>query len=335
MTQKILDIEELTTSFKIGNEYYAAVDDVHLTVNKNEVLAIVGESGSGKSALALSIVGLHQKENTQVTGMINFKGTSILPYNIKVLNRIRGQEIGFVFQEPLTALNPIMRIGDQIEETLKLHTKLSKEKRQERVHRLLKEVGIHDPDRVYKQFPHQLSGGMRQRVVISMAIACEPSLLIADEPTTALDVTVQAQILDLLSELQKKTGMSMILITHDFSVVAQIADRVGVMYAGEIVELGSVEAVLNNPLHPYTRSLLRAVRSMKHSEDTLYAIQGSVKPLHLMERKGCRFSYRLLQQDTVWHQNKPVLTQVNHEHWVRCICYKTFSFTEGDNHGAP
>lgn len=258
MSRKLLEIENLTTSFQIGDAYYAAVDDVSLTVNRNEVLGIVGESGSGKSALAFSIMRLHNR--AKIEGKIQLEGIDLAKASTSDLNKLRGDKLSMIFQDPLTALNPLMEIGAQIDETLILHRpKMSKQERYDRVIELLDLVGITGPEYVYQQYPHELSGGMRQRVIIAIAIANKPQLLIADEPTTALDVTIQAQILDLIRELRDEMDAGIILITHDLGVVAEMADRVAVMYAGQIVEIAGVHTLFENPLHPYTRSLLNSV----------------------------------------------------------------------------
>src|SRR5699024_1092379 len=255
---KLLDVRNLKTSFRIKDDYYPAVDDVSLQVNKNEVLAIVGESGSGKSAFAFSIMGLHNR--AKIEGKILYKGEDLVKASAKRLNELRGNEIGMVFQDSLSALNPLMTIGDQLDESLLLHQKkLSKKARKKEVIELLKKVEIARPENTYNQYPHELSGGMRQRVVIAMAVANNPELLIADEPTTALDVTIQSQIFDLLKKLKEDTHAGIILITYDLGVVAEMADRVAVMYAGEIVEIADVYSLFENPLHPYTRSLLNSV----------------------------------------------------------------------------
>lgn len=328
MSQALLKIENLTMSFNIEGTYYPAVDNVSLHVNRNEVLAIVGESGCGKSALALSVAKLHNELNTRIEGQLLFRDINILDISSNEMNKIRGKEIGFIFQEPLTALNPLMTIGEQIEESLLYHTSFSKSERKGKAVQLLKEVGITKPELTYNQYPHELSGGMRQRVMISIAISCEPSLVIADEPTTALDVTIQAQILDLLVSLQKKTGMSIILISHDFSIVAQIADRVAVMYAGEIVEIAPVHEIFNNPLHPYTRSLMRSIKSMEDSNKRLYVIDGMVSSLDKMERAGCRFRNRIPWIDEEKHEKQPKLNLVSRQHWVCCSCYQHFHFLD-------
>lgn len=322
----ILNINHLRTSFRIKDSYFDAVDDVSLTLKENEVLAIVGESGCGKSTLATSIIGLHPPGNTKVTGEILYQGRNLVDFKEDELNEIRGNDIGFIFQDPLSALNPLMKIGEQIEETLIYHTKFDEKKRKERVLELLNQVGIMKPERVAKQFPHQLSGGMRQRVMIAIAISCKPKIIIADEPTTALDVTIQAQILDLLKDLQEETGAGIILITHDLGVVAEIADRVAVMYAGEIIEVASVEQLFRNPKHPYTRSLLNSIPQIDSESDRLEVIHGMVPSLTKLPRKGCRFSARIPWISTYLHEENPQLHEISPSHYVRCTCYRHFHF---------
>ncbi len=319
----------MTTSFRIKDTYHAAVDDVSLSLQKNEVLAIVGESGCGKSTLATTIVGLHNEVNTKVTGDIFYNNQNLAKLNDQQFNNLRGNDIGFIFQDPLSALNPLMRISEQIEEGLIYHTKLSKQQRSERVLELLNQVGIANPERVARQFPHQLSGGMRQRVMIAIALSCKPAILIADEPTTALDVTIQAQILDLLKALQTETETGIILITHDLGVVAEMADRVVVMYAGEVVEEAPVKELFNNPRHPYTRSLLNSIPQTHSENERLEVIQGMVPSLINLPREGCRFSGRIPWIDTSSHEAKPQLHEIAPGHFVRCTCWKHFHF-EGE-----
>jgi peptide/nickel transport system ATP-binding protein len=325
----LLTITNLTTSFRIKDTYHAAVDDVSLSLQKNEVLAIVGESGCGKSTLATTIVGLHNEVNTKVTGDIFYNNQNLAKLNDQQFNNLRGNDIGFIFQDPLSALNPLMRISEQIEEGLIYHTKLSKQQRSERVLELLNQVGIANPERVARQFPHQLSGGMRQRVMIAIALSCKPAILIADEPTTALDVTIQAQILDLLKALQTETETGIILITHDLGVVAEMADRVVVMYAGEVVEEAPVQELFNNPRHPYTRSLLNSIPQTHSENERLEVIQGMVPSLINLPREGCRFSGRIPWIDTSSHEAKPQLHEIAPGHFVRCTCWKHFHF-EGE-----
>jgi peptide/nickel transport system ATP-binding protein len=332
MTKKeLLRINHLVTSFRIDGKYYAAVDDVSLSVNENEVFAIVGESGCGKSALALSIMNLHNPAYTKITGNILFQGKDLLSLSRNDLDQIRGRDIAMIFQDPLTALNPLMKIGAQIEETLSYHTSLSKADKKKRALELLKDVGIQSPKLTYEQFPHELSGGMRQRAMIAIALACKPALVIADEPTTALDVTIQAQILDLLKTLQKEMKSGIILITHDLGVVAEMSDRVAVMYAGQIVELADTYELFSNPLHPYTRSLFASVPSASSCDDQkgrLHVIQGMVPSLVNMKREGCRFSPRIPWIPHSRHEAHPVYHEIKPGHLVLCSCYQGFQFKE-------
>lgn len=325
----LLTIKDLHIGFRIKDHYYNAVDGVSLTLRKNEIVAIVGESGCGKSTLATSIIGLHDERNTRVQGEIVYKGTDITSLSEEQLNEIRGNEISMIFQDPLSALNPLMRIGEQVEESLMSHTKLSSEERKKRVFQLLDQVGIQQPKIVAKQFPHQLSGGMRQRIMIAIAIACEPKIIIADEPTTALDVTIQARILDLLKEIQQKSGAGIIFITHDLGVVAEIADRIAVMYAGEIIEEASVEQLYKNPKHPYTRSLFHSIPQLERTDrpaQRLNVIEGIVPSLVHLPRTGCRFSSRISWIPNDAHEENPTFHEVSPGHFVRCTCWKRFYF---------
>ncbi len=320
-----MEIKNLTTSFRIGDDYYAAVDDVTLTLNKNEVLGIVGESGSGKSALAFSIMRLHNR--AKIEGSVLLNNQDIVNMPTTNLNKLRGDDMAMIFQDPLTALNPLMEIGEQIGETLLLHNpRMTQKQRKLRVIELLNLVGIPRPEYVFEQFPHELSGGMRQRVVIAIAIANDPELLIADEPTTALDVTIQAQILDLIRKLKNEMNAGIILITHDLGVVAEMADRVAVMYAGQIVEIAEVHTLFENPLHPYTKSLLNSVPT--EGQDKLHVIQGIVPSLKNLPRKGCRFAARIPWIDASAHEENPVLHEVELGHFVRCTCHAHFYFSD-------
>lgn len=330
--KELLRINNLITSFRINGRYYAAVDGVSITVNENEVFAIVGESGCGKSALALSVLNLHNKAYTKVEGNIYFNNKDLLSLSVNELNEIRGRDIGMIFQDPLTALNPLMKIGDQIAESLSFHTTMSKKEKENRCLELLKEVGIGSPELIYNQFPHELSGGMRQRAMIAIALSCKPSLVIADEPTTALDVTIQAQILDLLKKLQKEMKSGIILITHDLGVVAEMADKVAVMYAGQIVETADVNEIFSNPLHPYTRSLLASVPSISSDDgekERLHVIEGMVPSLLQLGRNGCRFSPRIPWISDFVHEESPIYHEVRPGHLVLCSCYKDFHIREG------
>ena len=324
--EKILEIKDLHTGFRFKDKYFDAVDGVSLTLNRNELLAIVGESGCGKSTIANSIVGLHNSSFTKVSGEIIYKGENIINYSEEKFNKIRGKEIGFIFQDPLASLNPLHKIGKQIEESLIYHTDLNKQQRRERMLDLLNQVGIIKPEKTAQQFPHELSGGMRQRVLIAIALSCKPNIIIADEPTTALDVTIQAQILDLLSELQKEINAGIILITHDLGVVAQNADRVAVMYAGQIVELADAKELFNNPLHPYTKSLLHSIPNTELVGQELHVIKGMVPSLKNLPRKGCRFKERIPWISDAEHEEESNLHEVSKGHFVRCTCWKNFYF---------
>jgi peptide/nickel transport system ATP-binding protein len=325
----LLEIENLRTSFWIKDNYYAAVDGVSLTVHENEIIAIVGESGCGKSALALSIIGLHNLKTTKVEGSVNFKGQNLLKLSPTKLNKIRGKDIGMVFQDPMTALNPLTTIGRQIEEPMDYHMKVSAKDKKRRTLELIRRVGIKNEQRIYGQYPHELSGGMRQRVVIAIALACDPILLIADEPTTALDVTIQAQIMDLLKELQTEMKTGIILITHDLGVVAEMADRVAVMYAGEVVEIADVKDLFTNPLHPYTRSLLNSMPLNRKAKTKLHVIEGIVPPIQKLDRTGCRFAPRVAWIPEEHHEANPQLHEAKPGHFVRCTCYENFHFPKG------
>ena len=328
MADTVLTIKDLRTSFKIAGKYHAAVDGVNLEIKKNEVFALVGESGSGKSAMALSITRLHDLNFTRIEGSVEFGGQDLVKMSERQLNKVRGRHIGMIFQDPLTALNPLMRVGAQIEESLSYHTNLDKPQRKERAIELLKNVGMVNPALTYANLPHELSGGMRQRAMIALAIACSPDLVIADEPTTALDVTIQAQILDLLRSLQTESQTSILLITHDLGVVCEMADRVAVMYAGQIVELGGVNDIFKNPQHPYTRSLLASIPQAGEEMKRLHAIKGVVPELQLLPRTGCRFSHRTPWVPDHIHQDEPTYHEVGPNHHVLCTCYEKFEFED-------
>ncbi|RTQ90049.1 ABC transporter ATP-binding protein [Lysinibacillus telephonicus] len=327
-TDVLLRIKDLHIGFRINESFYNAVDGVSLTLRKNEILAIVGESGCGKSTLATSIIGLFDRSNTRIQGEILFKNKNLATLTEDQLNDIRGLDISMIFQDPLSALNPLMRIGEQIEEGLIYHTKFSSHDRKRKVLELLKQVGIQNPNRVSRQFPHQLSGGMRQRVMIAIAISCKPKIIIADEPTTALDVTIQAQILDLLVEMQQETGAGIILITHDLGIVAEVANRVAVMYAGEIIEEAPVKELFLYPKHPYTRSLLHSIPQMNSYTNRLNAIEGMVPSLKYLPRLGCRFSSRIPWIRKEAHEKRPALHEISPGHFVRCTCWKEFHFNK-------
>ena len=290
-TAPLLEVNHLTTSFFTDKGEVRAVEDVSFTLQRGQTLALVGESGCGKSVTALSIMQLVDPPGQVIDGKILFKGQNILKLPNKEMRKIRGKAIGMVFQEPMTSLNPVFTIGDQIGEALQIHTTLSENEIRKEVVGLLEKVRISSPERRINQYPHELSGGMKQRVMIAMALACSPDLLIADEPTTALDVTIQAQILDLLKELQAELGMAILLITHNLGVVAQFAQDVIVMYASKIAEQGSVQQLFKNPSHPYTRALLNSLPRPGERDKRLESIKGTV-PSPLQYPKGCHFSTR-------------------------------------------
>lgn len=274
-------------------------------------------------------MGLHNPLNTKIEGSIQYKDKELVGMSEANYNKIRGNDIGMIFQDPLASLNPLMTIGAQIDEALYYHTDMNAEQRKARVLELLEQVGIPNPKRTFKQYPHELSGGMRQRIVIAIALSCKPPIIIADEPTTALDVTIQAQILDLLNEIQAETGSGIILITHDLGVVAETADRVAVMYGGQFVEVAPVEELFTNPKHPYTRSLLKSNPQSSDEGSDLHVIDGTVPPLTKMPRTGCRFAPRIPWIEAEAHEANPIMHEVSAGHFVRCTCHEKFYF-EGE-----
>ncbi|QNQ80282.1 ABC transporter ATP-binding protein [Lactobacillus sp. PV034] len=324
----LLDIEHLHTAYRLQGKFYDAADDINLRLKRDEILAIVGESGSGKSTIASSIIGLYDQKNTKVTGDILYNELNLVGLNDKLFNQVRGKKIGMIFQDPLASLNPLMRVGDQVAETLLYHTDMNEKQRYNRVIELFNQVGMPRPEEMYSMYPHELSGGLRQRVVIAIAIACKPEIIIADEPTTALDVTIQAQILDLLKEIQKETHSGIILITHDLGVVAETADQVAVMYAGQIVEKADVKTIFSHPLHPYTRSLLHSMPQTDDNSEELHVIQGTVPSLKNMPRTGDRFAARIPWIPASAHEDNPRIHEVEPNHFVRCTCWQGFHFED-------
>ncbi|MGI6450010.1 MAG: ABC transporter ATP-binding protein [Desulfitobacteriia bacterium] len=317
----LLEVKNLKTEFKLKKGIVKAVDDVSFQIDKGEILAIVGESGSGKSVTSLSIMGLLQKPGRIAGGQILYKSQDLTKLSRQELQKIRGNQISMIFQEPMTSLNPVWRIKNQIMESIQTHLKLSSREALERTVAMLDTVGIPSAAQRANDYPHQMSGGMRQRVMIAMALACEPELLIADEPTTALDVTIQAQILELLYRMREKFGMAVLLITHDLGVVAEAADRVIVMYCGKIVEEADVRSLFTRPMHPYTVGLLNSIpRINDDSEKRLYMIKGMVpNPLHMP--KGCPFADRCDRRLKRCSQEMPELKEIN-GHKVRCFLYE-------------
>ncbi|WP_139490432.1 ABC transporter ATP-binding protein [Brevibacillus dissolubilis] len=318
MSQSILQIENLQTHFFTDRGEIPAVDRINIEVKQGEILGIVGESGCGKSVTSLSVMRLVPNPPGKIVGgKILFKGEDLAAVSEKRMQEIRGDRVAMIFQEPMTSLNPVYTIGDQIGETVRLHRKLSKKEAKVHAVEMLKKVGIPRAEQIVDEYPHQLSGGMRQRVMIAMAMACDPELLIADEPTTALDVTIQAQILDLMVKLNKESGTAIMLITHDLGVVAEMCHRVVVMYAGNVVEEGSVRDILKDPKHPYTQGLLNSIPKMDEKSDRLYSIPGNV-PIPGSLREGCRFAPRCEHATDKCRVAMPELIEVKPGHQSRC-----------------
>ena len=309
----LLDVKNLETEFKVKRGTVKAVNGVSFQVDKGEILAVVGESGSGKSVTSLSIMGLIRDPGRVSGGEILFNGEDLLKKNHKEMEKIRGDRISMIFQEPMTSLNPVYRIKDQIMENILTHEKVSKEEAYKRAVKMLELVGIPDPEKRAHDYPHQMSGGMRQRVMIAMALSCHPELLIADEPTTALDVTIQAQILDLINRLRNELGMA-----HDLGVVAETADRVVVMYCGRVVEQASVMQLFTKPLHPYTRGLMDSIPRLDEDRERLYMIKGIVPdPTNLP--KGCPFADRCDHCMDKCREHMPKLVETEEGRQVRCF----------------
>ncbi|HWI84222.1 ABC transporter ATP-binding protein [Ramlibacter sp.] len=319
MAEPLLQVGNLRIGFGRRGAEQLAVDGVSFRLDAGEVLGIVGESGCGKSVTALSLLGLVPDPPGRVVGgSIRLRGRELVGLDEAALNQVRGKDVSMIFQEPMTALNPLFTVGEQIGETLRVHERLGRREAKGRALALLRKVGISHPEHRIDQYPHELSGGMRQRVMIAIALACGPQVLIADEPTTALDVTIQAQILALLRDLQRELGMGVVLITHDLGVVAQVVDRVIVMYAGRIVEEGSVRSVFEQPSHPYTRLLLESIPAMDGEQDRLPTIAGMVPSLAQLPR-GCRFHPRCPQAHAACREGVPAFVEVGAGHRAACF----------------
>jgi len=318
----LLTVEGLKTYFFTSQGTAKAVDGVSFDVKDGETLGIVGESGCGKSVTGLSILGLiTDPPGRIIEGRVLFQGEDLLSYSEHQMARIRGKQISMIFQEPMTSLNPVFSIGFQLSEMFRRHMGLGKKEAMERSIEMLRLVHIPSPEKRIHEYPHELSGGMRQRAMIAMALSCNPHLLIADEPSTALDVTIQAQILELMDELKRKLGMAMILITHDLGIVANTVERILVMYAGKIVEAGDVYSIFENPLHPYTQGLLRAVPRIDHASDTsterLYEIRGVVPSLYGLSA-GCNFYPRCEKREDRCKTEEPEMIEMSEGHRVSC-----------------
>ncbi|MPZ38450.1 MAG: ATP-binding cassette domain-containing protein [Rhizobiales bacterium] len=315
----LLSVRNLQTSFFTSDGEVRAVDGVSFDIEDGATIGLVGESGCGKSVTALSIMQLLAKGTGRIVGgEILYRGANLAAYTEEQMRRVRGNEISMIFQEPMTSLNPVFTVGDQIGEAVRLHQRVSPREARNRAIEMLRLVKIAEPDKRAKDYPHQLSGGMRQRVMIAMALSCNPKLLMADEPTTALDVTIQAQILDLIAELQERLGMAVLLITHDLGVVAQHADGVAVMYAGKIVERGSPESIFAHPMHPYTVGLMNSVPGTTDKRARLKAIPGIV-PSPLDWPSGCRFRTRCERAEEACAVKQPDLLEAEPGHWVSCL----------------
>ncbi|RKQ28670.1 ABC transporter ATP-binding protein [Oceanobacillus halophilus] len=328
----LLDIRGLKVSFWTEKGRLTAVEDATFSIKKGETIGVVGESGCGKSVTSESILQLHDEQLTDYEGQILYKDRNLLDEPERKLRKIRGNEISMIFQDPMSSLNPVFTIGNQLVESLMLHRKPSKKAAYEKAIDVLRQTGIPSPEKRIHDYPHQLSGGMRQRVMIALAISCEPELLIADEPTTALDVTTQAQILDVLNELQEKTAMGIMMITHDLAVVAETCDRVVVMYLGQVIEETTVDQLFENALHPYTIGLLKSMPSMESDRsDQLFEIEGTVPALENIPT-GCRFADRCPFATNKCLQEAPVLENATVSHKVRCWNYEEIALERGNGY---
>ena len=329
----LVNIQEERLSFFTPAGEVKALNNVSIQMKEGEVLGIVVESGSGKSVTAYSIMGLTAQNGKIVGGTVDFNGHAIQNMTEKELRKIRGNEVSIIFQDPMTSLNPVWTIGNQIAEAVSLHTDKKGKAARDRAKELLELVGINEPEKRLKQYPHELSGGMRQRVMIAIALACEPKLLIADEPTTALDVTIQAQILELMQELRKKLGMGIIMITHDLGVVASMCDYIAVMYAGEIVEYGTTDDIFYNPKHEYTKGLLRSIPKF-HEKDYSRLVPIDGQPVDLLNPpKGCGFAPRCASCMKICLEVKPEKNYYGGVHYARCLLQQKEDFLKNSGKG--
>ena len=327
--QYLLSVQDLHTTFRTDSGEVQAVNGVSFNLNPGEILGIVGESGSGKSVTAYSVMQILADNGRIKSGHILYKGEDLTTWSEKQMSHFRGKCCSIVFQDPMTSLNPVYTIGNQIVEVILLHTKKTKQEAWARARELLELVGINEPDRRLKQYPHELSGGMRQRVMIAIALACEPKLLIADEPTTALDVTIQAQILELMNDLRHKLGMSIIMITHDLGVVAQMCEKIAVMYAGHIVEYGTTDEIFYNPQHEYTKGLINSIPKLNAEEkERLVPIEG--QPVDLLNPPaGCPFAPRCKSCMKVCLNKMPPRTELSDTHYTYCWLRQKEEFEKG------
>ena len=323
MKEKLLEVKNLSVAFKYDGKFLPQTRDISFDIYKGEILGLVGESGSGKSVTSKVLLQLLPPTGSKIlSGEAIFEGEDLVQYPRKKMYNIRGNKISMVFQEPMTSLNPVYTCGNQIEEAIMLHQKLSKKEARKKAIEMMEFVGIPLPESRIDNYPHEMSGGMRQRVMIAMALSCNPKLLIADEPTTALDVTVQAQITDLMKHFQKEFNMSIIYITHDMGVIAEMADTIAVMYLGRVVESGSARAIFKNPIHPYTKGLLKSMPVLGNkSSERLHAIEGNV-PVPLDPPDECGFCSRCQEKTAACAGSIPPLVEVEPDHLVRCFHYQ-------------
>lgn len=325
-----LQISNLKTQFFTSKGIVPAVDDVSITIPKGTIVGLVGESGCGKSMTAMSVMQLLRKPGKVMGGEILFQGQNLLECKKEEFRKIKGNRISMIFQEPMTSLNPVYTVGKQVREAIMLHQDLSKEQAKKKVIQIFRQVGIPEPERRYDAYPHQLSGGLRQRVMIGMAMVCEPELLIADEPTTALDVTIEAQILQLMKKLRDEHGTSILLITHNMGVVAEVCDYVYVMYAGKVMEQAETFELFRNTSHPYTTGLLRSIPQIDDKKERLYNISGMVPNL-LSLPEGCSFCNRCEHATKRCEKERPDSYLVKKEHGVRCFLYEKGGMQDGAN----
>ena len=317
----ILTIRDLKVAFQVKGKLAYALDGINIDIPKGKIVGIVGESGCGKSMTAMSIMGLIKNPGKLVGGSIDFCGTELTKMSVRDYAKIRGKDISMIFQEPMTSLNPVVKVGKQVMEAIILHEKISKEEAKMRVIEIFNEVGIPEAEKRFNSYPHELSGGLRQRVMIGMAMICKPKLLIADEPTTALDVTIEAQILKLMKKLCESVGTSIIMITHNMGVVAEICDYVYVMYAGRVVESTMTKTLFNETAHPYTNGLLKSIPTIGKKQDRLYTIKGNV-PNILNLPKGCRFVDRCDYAQDICFSSRPADEYIKDNHMVSCFLHK-------------
>ena len=316
MKEALLQLKNLSVDYKVKEGYLSAVHDLSLTIGKGEFFALVGESGCGKSSIAQVIMRLSLTHNEIIGGEILFDGKNLAAVSDREMESIRGSRIGMIFQNPLDSLNPVYRVGAQVEEAL-IHHGMSRAEARKRTIQLFRDVEIPNPEQRILAFPHELSGGMRQRVMIAMMLAQSPELLIADEPTTALDVTVEAQILEIMKDMRDRTGTSVLMITHNFGIVAEVADRVGIMYAGELVECGDVYQVFENPAHPYSQALLASLPRVRKTEGRIRTIEGNV-PRILEKKPECRFANRCPYACDKCRTQQPPRQELEDGHWISC-----------------